>query len=549
MANEVRYRVIWKDASSSDTMDITQATALGANDSIKDTADMTTISVGNIVIDSVDSSNANLQGKKYSNIIDVGDKLEIYIGEGNGVPTNLLMTAYIGETDISVKSPNTIVSFKSSNKLEKLLNAFQNLAEEGVNASDVVVKVISNTNDLNKYLKMAGGLYNSQLSAKDLTGNAQTFNSAGGLTTSIATGFKSGTNGNITITIYKSVSTATFLGGNSSVVFTVNGTNKNGTTISDTITITSSDENATKATSDNFETITSITHPITNLTISDNKIVIGTGGVVPTSNSINYYSVDKKGFRVIDEISEAKYTGNGAYLYYLTNQDVVIWKPKLANATSTIAKGENAEWGNSYSDYIPAIDMRVRRGSWDLINRVVLIMGEDFDGTKILAYGNDAQSILTVGWKEQSFVVESIANKIKEEHPVPSSYPGTWGPDSTAVADLAAVNVLLKSLLKTKGEEIIRDVLDKNGLARYKVDCMMEYTDSSFNSLFKGRLIKILNNDVSTKGIPWSFGKEKLLRISVVNYVISMKNVIMKIELIEDVETAIAQYDLEEYTS
>lgn len=549
MAVEKRYRVIWKDASSTDTMDISNGISLDANDSIKDTADIFRFIIGNKTIDSNDTSNANLQGRRYSQIFDVGDKLELYIGQGSSIPSNLIMGGYISEDDINTSNNNSEVTIKGANKLEKLLSALQDISEENKKASDIVVKAVSNTNDLNTNLKIAGGLWNSQHAEATLTLNSQTFNTGSGLNTSIASGFKGGTNGNITITVYNdtSIPDVTFLGGNASIVFTVNGIDKNSKVISDTITITSSDQNRTKATTKTFDTITSVTHPAVALTITNNKIVIGTGGVqVSTKTIVAYPRPSTQGFRIIDEVSKDTFTGNGSYLYYLTNEDVLVWKQKDTATSSKITKGENTEWGTVYTDYTPAMTMRVRRGAWDLINSIILLMGTDFDGTKLRSNHFSAKSVLTVGWKEKSEVIEHITNNIKKNHPLPSSYPGgtEWGPNSKIVSNDADVNAELKAVMKVIGEGVMNKIIEANGIVRYKINAILEYTDNIFNSFFKGDLVKILNEDIVTNDQPWDLGNEKLMRINNVAYVMTRANIIMKVELIEDEETAIAQYDV-----
>lgn len=498
------------------SMDITEASRVRDDEAIKSKSDSFNLSIFNHQITSAHTSNANLINKYISQVIDINDRITIEYANDS----DEFSMVFIGDIDNIKESDNideNTLSIKGVNRTEKLLNSVENVGSIGSSTTaDVLIEtLVSRVNDKSDKTKIAGGRWNTQLTAQTFTGAGQTWNSGGGLTNSIATGFKGADNGNITITIYKTTSTGTFLNGLSSIILTLTGTDSTGAVITDTITITADDD--TKATTSNFETITKVTYNNTNETISNHKIVIGTGGVRTVVSdfstalaTITYYRVGKPVSEYIDELSSKVYTGDLTFLSFIDSNNVLTWKWKSKTSANTIAKGLVPALGTEGTDYHSAIELDTERGTFDLITAMRVHLGTDKNGASISTFGFDATAVAKHGWKWSYEDKSEIARQVIEQN---SGY----------------TNAQVRTESKLQGKSWIRSVLKVTGYARYKAQAKF-----IFNSSFtKGTMISVVK---PKKG--WTASNPYKLRISEISDECTTQGIFTYLTLIEDEEEA-----------
>lgn len=536
MAIVQKKRIVWYSAKKKMqgvSMDITEASRVRDDEAIKSKSDSFSFAIFNHMITSVHTTNANLLNKYMSNVIDINDRITIEYAND----TDDFVMVFIGDIDNIKESDNideNTITIKGVNRTEKLLNSIENVGSIGTSTTaDVLVEtLVSRVNDKSDKTKIAGGRWNTQLSATSFSGAGQTWNSGSGLTTSIGTGFKGADNGNITITVYKTTSTGTFINGLSSITLTLTGTDVNGVVITDTVQISADDK--TVASTKNFETITSVTYVNTGETISNHQIVIGTGGVrtvvsdySTALSTITYHRVGKPVSEYIDELSSEVWTGDVAFLGFVDSNNVLTWKAKSKTSSNTIAKGLVPALGTEGTDYHSAIGLDVERGTFDVITAIRAHLGEDDAGASISTFGFDATAVAKHGWKWSYEDFSEISNQIIE---VDDDRDGN-GPGLTTAQ--------IRTEAKAQGKERIRAILKVTGYARYKVKAKF-----IFNSRFtKGTMIKVVNEK---RG--WTASSPYKLRISEISQECTTMGIFTHLELIEDEEEAsINVKNLKEY--
>ena len=347
------------------------------------------------------------------------------------------------------------------------------------------------------------------------------------LTTSINTAFKGADNGNITITVYilPSVTTESFLNGLDSVTFNLTGTDSDGNALTDTISITANDN--TQSSSSNFETITQVDISSTGESLSNHKIVVGTGGVRSKMSdystslaTITYQRVGKPVSEYIDDLSSSVYTGDVTYLYFIDSNNVLTWKGKSTTSITTISREIDDLLGTEGTDYSYAIELDVERGSFDIITAIRAHLGKDDTGASISTYAFEATAVAKHGWKWSYEDFSEIANQVIEQNS---------GFNTAQIRDAA----------KDMGRQYIKAILKRIAYVRYRATATFIFN----NGFTKGAQVNVVK---PTRG--WTVNKPFPLRIMDITNDCTDKGIFTTLSLEEDEESAkITIKDLQEY--
>ena len=528
MAIVQNKRIMWYSAGGPNntlkgvSMDITESSNVRDDEAIKSKSDGFNFRIFNHQVTSTHTTNPNLQGKYISQLIDINDRITIeYSNDSDDFEM-----AIIGDIDNIKESDNideNTITIKGVSRTSKLLNSIENIAKEGLmTTADVLIEtLVSRVNDKSDKTKIAGGRWNTQLIATTLTGSSQTWDSTTGLTTSIATGFKGADNGNITITVYKTLITETFLNGLSSITFELTGTDINGAVITDDILINKND--TTKSCTKNFETISKVRISSIGVSLSNHKIVIGTGGIRTVVSdyttplaTITIYRTGKPVSEYIDELSSKKYTGELSFLSFIDSNNILTWKSKSKDSSSIIAKGIVSSLGIEGTDYHSAVELNVERGTFDVITALRIHCGKDDNEHSISTSVFNATAVAKHGWKwsyeDRSEIAEGV---IKE--------------DADSLGNTGLTTAQIRAEAVKQGKIQGNAILDVIGFARIKADAKF-----IFNSSFtKGDIIGVVSEK---RG--WLPSKPYKLRLSEISNDCTNSGIFTNLSLIEDEEEA-----------
>lgn len=165
---------------------------------------------------------------------------------------------------------------------------------------------------------------------------------------------------------------------------------------------------------------------------------MGIGEIAATTLTVDYFNTYKPVFQQIEELSTGKYTGNGDYAYYLDSSNNFVWKPR-----STVNAGTLNE--------AVCQSVQIEKGTWDVINALIIHGGDDLNGNSIQYLAFDPLSYGKIGGKWKYLVRKSWAEEFKKLNP-------------TAIN--AEVRAGVRSMIKTRGKEMLRKV----AYARYKAE-------------------------------------------------------------------------------
>lgn len=197
--------------------------------------------------------------------------------------------------------------------------------------------------------------------------------------------------------------------------------------------------------------------------------------ITATTNKFRYVKGFEKAFKLIEELSKPDYTEDGAYIYYLDENNYFHFEPKPQTVTDTLTYGEEI------------LNHRTKKGMYNVVNYLVMNCGKSPYGASILQMGYDNESINKNGWKVKLVTRESIANELRsrdmnlmqdknvftEDSVFPTSYPyiSVWGESTTSDSDY---NSKFVDECLGRGTLEIKALLDQTTGATYKVDVDLE---------------------------------------------------------------------------
>jgi hypothetical protein len=201
-----------------------------------------------------------------------------------------------------------------------------------------------------------------------------------------------------------------------------------------------------------------------------NPSLKSTGAAFP---AIDYAFLDKTVYQMISDLSQDKYTGDGAYYYYIKSE----------------SSGEKFVWRKRTQDYVAGNILRegtdfklgkVQYGIWDSVNYLIIYCGSDPRGNGIKTYAMDTLSVGSLGMRPKIItlsIAEAVHKVEQGGHPTgfstttrfPLSYPYTTTYDGTSIANdteyVSWFRGVVRPLAKSEGLKIIQ----KYKYARYKV--------------------------------------------------------------------------------
>lgn len=192
-------------------------------------------------------------------------------------------------------------------------------------------------------------------------------------------------------------------------------------------------------------------------------------------STISYAVEYKPVYQMIADLSQDKYTGDGAYYYYIKTDSVgnhLVWKKR----NQSVIEGTLTE----NTDFIkPQIDY----GVWDTVNYLIINAGKDPKGNGILTFYYDSGSIGQLGMRSKYFPYDAAESLHKHEQTnntgffleqtrfpsTSASYAYTAAYDGTAITSndeyLAWFRTTAKAIAKKEGKAYV----DKYKYARYKM--------------------------------------------------------------------------------
>lgn len=202
-----------------------------------------------------------------------------------------------------------------------------------------------------------------------------------------------------------------------------------------------------------------------------------------TTNSYDYYQPFKSVFQQIEEISQNKYTQNGTYIFYLDTANTFYWQPRPSTTSGTLREGYEI------------MTYKVKKGTWDTINALIIHAGDDLNGSPIITYTYNLSSIGKLGWKWKYVALTEIAKEIIKNN---SGYT------NQQVRDAARV------MARNLGTELV----DRLGVPRFKVDVELRGT----TTYTKGGLY-----DLQLDSYGWNSSNRRLLRITDISHTYNNK--------------------------
>jgi len=126
---------------------------------------------------------------------------------------------------------------------------------------------------------------------------------------------------------------------------------------------------------------------------------------------LQYYETYKTLYSHLDVLSGPSYTFDrdaGAYITYVTNDNVLHWEPKKTTVDTTAQESETSS-------------TTVNREIRDVINAVVINVGNDVKGKGILALSYDTSSMVKYGAKWKYITKTNIAEQVKNDQKIKSA--------------------------------------------------------------------------------------------------------------------------------
>ena len=233
----------------------------------------------------------------------------------------------------------------------------------------------------------------------------------------------------------------------------------------------------------------------------DNWVDIGKT-ITPTTLEFDYNRSYKSIFQQIEEVSRHEFTGNGTFVFYLDASNNFVWKPRPTTVTTKLTEG------------VDAIDITIIKGTWDVVNAMIIHAGDDLNGSPIYAMAHNATSIGKIGFKWKYVAYTEMAKEYIKNNP---------GADNNTVRSAVYIDA------RKTGDSI----LNRLGSPRYKVDFEIR-GDATFT---KGDLLEL---EIKSGG--WIGDNIKIIRLTDIVQRFSAKNGwTTKLHFEEDEETALAE--------
>jgi len=253
--------------------------------------------------------------------------------------------------------------------------------------------------------------------------------------------------------------------------------------------------------------------------------------ITETGETISFVRNFQKAFKLIEELSQPKFTGGSNYVYYLDSSNVFYFEPRSDIKVGTLTYGTEV------------YNHRTQKGMFDVVNYIIMNAGKSLFGASILQFGYKAESINKFGWKVKLFneaisstlgteEVRNMRNRgvYDEESVYPTSYSPayrtSWGDDVTTDKEYndSFVDVALAT-----AKDKIDELLERNGGASYKIDLNV-LPDFGY-ALYNNYELVIPDNGDTTE-YRWSIGVT--LRIDTITWTFNEQGWTTSLKMVQD---------------
>jgi len=237
--------------------------------------------------------------------------------------------------------------------------------------------------------------------------------------------------------------------------------------------VSTTGESVTKTASYWIKNIIDQVNEFNSLGGTNRRILYSPTSIHETTLKVSYRKGFEKAFKLIEELSNDDYTGDGQYYYYLDENNYFYWQPLRKTISKELSVGQDIK------------THKTQQGMYDVVNYIIMNCGKSPYGSTILQMGYDNQSITKYGWKVKLVTRESIANEMinkdrrskpnlwDEDKAFPNIYPyiPSWKDAETGV--ISSNSDYNKEFVKAAQRIAIKEInglLSKSVGATYKVN-------------------------------------------------------------------------------
>lgn len=199
-----------------------------------------------------------------------------------------------------------------------------------------------------------------------------------------------------------------------------------------------------------------------------------------TTYSFDYTEEYLPVYQHIERLSSNEYTQNGAYIYWLDTDNAFHWQPRPTTISSTITEG---------TDYI--LKIKAEKGSWNVINVIVINAGDDLNGNPVLTLCPNWDSIYQIGAKWKYLQLKNLAARIIA---------------NTGTVDNDTLRTMIRKEAKRIGDYIVTHLAAPSWRAEIEMRGTLDY--------IKGNIYTI-----AAESVGWKLGKS--LRLTKLRHIFS----------------------------